>query len=107
MKTETASLTASSPQVCATTASKFALSDGGITMVGQAPSWNRARSVTGSRLVSADSARQLGALEDLVVLHILREYSELGKPGSHRPRLPVDYTSKNELPHPGVLSVLI
>jgi hypothetical protein len=35
MNTETAPLTASSPQVCATTASKFALSDGGITMVGQ------------------------------------------------------------------------
>ena len=35
MNTETAPLTASSPQVCATTTSKFALSDGGITMVGQ------------------------------------------------------------------------
>jgi hypothetical protein len=35
MNTETAPLTASSPQVCATTASKFALSDGGIAMVGQ------------------------------------------------------------------------
>jgi len=35
MNNETAPLTASSPQVCATTASKFALSDGGITMVGQ------------------------------------------------------------------------
>jgi transposase len=35
MNTETAPLTASSPQVCATTAFKFAPSDGGITMVGQ------------------------------------------------------------------------
>jgi hypothetical protein len=35
ISTETAPLAASSPQVCITTASKFALSDGGITMVGQ------------------------------------------------------------------------
>jgi hypothetical protein len=35
MNTESAPLTASSPQVCATMASKFALSDGDITMVGQ------------------------------------------------------------------------
>ena len=35
MNTETAPLTVSSPQVCATTASKFALSVDGITMAGQ------------------------------------------------------------------------
>src|ERR1700675_2319968 len=56
MNTETAPLTASSPQVRATTASKFALSDGGITMVGQT------RFLESRQIGNGKSASQLESL---------------------------------------------